>query len=165
MRLQFDKDDWLHVLMAVRAAQKVYTKGELKTAAWEVRRGKRLEHELMKLVKYDEGRTPQIATKINLSRVGDFEPEAPIVATAGPSTDDGPRLTVEAERRIEELEDRVLELMHAVHDVPEPKPVRDEGLAKDVASLREFINGQNEKLYTHLDALEDRIIAVERRKK
>lgn len=88
MRLRFGEEEWLHVLMAVRIAQKVLTKGEYYTPAYDHACGYRIIGELMRLIKIDPN-APQVATKIDALALLDAMPApkpAPgdeVVARAG----------------------------------------------------------------------------------
>jgi len=169
MRLDFVKEDWLHIVMAVRIAQKVLTQGEYKTQAWDRRRGSHIIGQLLRLVK-QEGHVPQVATKIELSHLLNMLPEnteTPLVASSttlppappAPPPPPPPAVPDPAQaQRLDDLERQVIALMLQVEAKPQPAASAQQD---EVAGLREYINDQNVRIFTYLDQLEDRLRALE----
>lgn len=152
MRLKFAAKEWMHVLLAVRIAQKVLTSGEYKDSTWDPKTGRQMEDELMALIRRNPNH-PQVATKIDLSHLGpmdDTPKDAPLVASSA-----SPAGSPETEKRLKELETRVIALMQG------GETKAPEGEDPRVAKVLD----QNLKIFEFLGRLEDRIMALERRRK
>lgn len=170
MRLKFGEQEWLHVIMAVRISQKVLTRGEHKTAAWNTATGRYILEELTRLVKRAPA-APQIATKIDLREVMGMMPDndpAPVVACSGPSPGEAASAGIDPKtaKRLDALEVQVIELMTQASQAAQVKtPSEDDATRGYAQELRDFVNEENVKVFEFLGRLEDRIIALERRRK
>lgn len=138
MHLKLDGQDWLQVLMAVRHAQKCLSQGPDGTAAWDTQRGTRVIQELTFLIRRNPG-APVVATKIDLSAMDHlFEGAASEPEKPSPQA---------RSARAEDLERLVQEMGTELE-------------AKTAAAGAERL-----KIFDFLAKLEDRIIALERKRK
>lgn len=220
MRLKFDAQDWKHVLMAVRIAQKVLTSGEHKTSSWETQRGRHILDELSLLIKTGPNPAPQVATKIDLSHLGGMMPDkhAPLVASSSSTTkqchelcaycqswvavpgtksrpflqvklDDGyhvfcntdcqdkflegrkqgrsgrraDELKVATDKRLDDMETRIIDLM--TRPAPAAAPAEGASVPAGLEGRLTQIGDQNVRIFEFLATLEDRLLALERKRK
>lgn len=186
MRLRFGQKEWLHVLMAVQVAQKVLTdkSNALYTSAWDTSAGRYVGEELHRLVSRSPN-APQIATKLDFSKVVDMlpdrfeigEPRAPGASNAterrlaaleasvkdlyalSAANTDAPQTSSRLnwlEKQVSDVTDNVLRLM---------QPKCEEGYGAAFTEHKGHVHQRFLKVFDFIARVEDRLLALERRRK
>jgi hypothetical protein len=173
MRLKFGAKEWAHALMGLRFAHEAFARGKHYNPGWDRQTGKFLLDELGRLVRHSPD-APQVGHRIPFEALRDLLPEqegAPLVASAGPpELKAAPQPPDHLTKRLSALEGHVITLMQKVEELGAQKS-QEAPLAQGVASavelaaVKERLGERLAKVFDFIARVEDRLLALERKRK